>query len=182
MRYGSLEFAYAAPFANALAEDETFRIWILRQTKFSRIAPRAKLLNREMRERRAKSAQNWWRSHFTEKCRCDGCSGQETDILAIFEGNPGERFALHIEVKQPTDRFPPGKDQAKNYALRAQCWIKSPPKAILPHAEADTMLLCSASKLDEYTPHLPAFGAVVTFEEVAKQFPKAVAGSVMSAA
>ena len=182
MRYGSLEFAYAEPFAIALAEDEAFRIWILNQTKFSRVAPGAKLLNREMRERRGKTAENWWRSHYTEKCRCDGCSGQETDVLAIFEVTRGERFALHVEVKQPRDRFPAGKNQAQNYALRAQCWIKSPPKAILPHADADTMLLCSASKLDDYTPHLPAFGAIVTFEEVAKQFPKAVAAFLVSAA
>jgi hypothetical protein len=45
----------------------------------------------------------WNLSHCTEKCRCQGCSGQETDILAIFEAATGTRFGLHFEVKQPAD-------------------------------------------------------------------------------
>ena len=180
MRYGPLEFAYAEPFANTLATNEVFRTWVLNQTKFSRIAAGAKLLNQEMREKRGKIAENWWRSHYTEKCRCDGCSGQETDLLAIFEEASGRRFALHFEVKQPMDRFPVGKNQALNYALRSECWIRSPPKAVLRHDEASTVLICSASKLGEYAPHLPAFGAVITFEEVAERFPEAVATSMKS--
>lgn len=171
MLYGSIEFAYAEPFAEALATDPAFRAWVLRQTKFAALADEASLLHEAMRAKRGKSTATWWRSHFTEKCRCPGCSGQETDLLAVFEAKDGTRFALHIEVKQPTDRFPATKDQAANYALRAECWIRTPPKAVVPHSDAATLLLCSASKLAEYASHLPKFGTVLTFEAVAASFP-----------
>jgi hypothetical protein len=170
-RYGSKEFAYAEPFADALVDDPAFRSWVLRQTKFAAFADGSRVLSKEMQARRSSSSANWWRSHYTEK------SG-ETDILAIFEAPDGMRFALHFEVKQPADRFPTDKDQAANCADRADLWVKSAPKAVLPHKAASTVLLCSAKKLKEYAPHLPRFGAVVTFEEIARAFPKATSVSV----
>jgi len=173
MLYGSIEFTFAEPFANALADDPAFRSWVLRQTKFAAFAEEARLLQGEMRAQRNGSSATWWRSHFSEKCRCQGCSGQETDILAIFETATGTRFGVHFEVKQPTDKFPTNKDQAANYALRAKCWATSAPKAVVPHEDAATVLLCSASKLLEYAPHVPKFGTVITFEEVARIFPQA---------
>ena len=173
MLYGSLEYTYAEPFANALASDAGFRSWLLRRTKFGVFADKASLLHEEMQTRRGKGSATWWRSHYTEKCRCQGCNGQETDLLAIFEASAGLRFALHFEIKQPTDRFPANKDQAANYALRAACWAISPPKAVLPHSDAATALLCSASKLTEFAAHLPNFGSVITFEDVAAAFPHA---------
>ena len=173
MRYGSVEFTYAEPFANALVADAAFRSWVLRQSKFAAVAEGARLLHEEMRALRGGGTATWWRSHYSEKCRCQGCSGQETDILAIFESAAGIRFGLHFEVKQPTDKFPIQKDQAGNYALRAKCWATSAPKAVVPHADAATVLLCSASKLAEYAPHISKFGAVITFEEVAGAFPQA---------
>lgn len=173
MQYGSVEFAYAEPFANTLIIDPTFRSWVLRQTKFETFAEEARVLHDEMRAQRSGKSATWWRSHFTETCRCQGCSGQETDILAIFESATGIRFGLHFEVKQPADKFPAKKDQATNYALRAKCWATSAPKAVVPHSDAATILLCSASKLTEYEPHLSKFGAVITFEEIARAFPQA---------
>ncbi len=150
MRYGSVEFTYAEPFANALVEDPSFRTWVLRETKFSEFADEARILNDEMMALR-NGATTSWRSHYTEKCRCQGCSGQETDILAIFEGITGTRFALHFEVKHPRDKFPTNKDQAANYALRAKRWVDNPPQSVLPHEDAATVLLCSDSKLAERT-------------------------------
>jgi hypothetical protein len=173
MLYGSVEFSYAEPFANALVIDSAFRSWVLRQTKFEAVAEEARILHDEMRAQRSERASTWWRSHFTEKCRCPGCRGQETDILAIFETAKRTRFALHFEVKQPMDIFPTAQDQATNYALRAKCWVTSAPKAIVPHEDAATVLLCSTSKLPEYAPHLPKFGAVITFEMIARNFPSA---------
>ena len=126
-----------------------------------------------MKAKRSGGSANWWRSHYAEKCRCHGCRGQETDILAIFETATAARFAVHFEVKQPTDKFPVDRDQAGNYALRAKCWAISAPKAIVPHSDAATALLCSASKLVEYASHLPKFGTVITFEDVARTFPNA---------
>jgi hypothetical protein len=126
-----------------------------------------------MRTQRSKSSATWRRPHFTEKCRCQGCSGQETAILAIFEAASGMRFGLHFEVKRPADKFPTEKDQAANYALRAQCRVTSPPKGVVPHDDAATVLLCSASKLAEYSPHLSKLESVITFEDIAEMFPEA---------
>lgn len=173
MRYGSVEYAYAEPFANALVDDPAFRTWVLQQTKFATLAEGARPLYEEMKAKRSPSADSWWRSHYTERCRCQGCSGQETDLLAIFEAKNGTRFALHVEVKQPADNFSTKRDQAANYALRAKCWARSAPDAVLPHADADTVLLFSASKRGEYAPHIPKFGTALTFEEVASVFPRA---------
>lgn len=178
MRYGSVEFAYAEPFADALAADSAFSSWVLRRTKLAPVADVAILLHDEMRARRSAKADSWWRSHYTERCRCQGCSGQETDLLAVFDVAGRARVALHVEVKQPADDFPKNKDQAMNYALRAACWVRSPPLAVLPHHAADTLLLYSASRRSDYALNLPKFGAALTFEEVAREFPQATAGSV----
>src|SRR5689334_1556282 len=144
MRYGNLEFAYAVTIAEALADQDQFRSWVLSRSKFWESAANSRVLVEEMTAQRGKTAQTWWRSHYTEKCRCAGCSGQETDILAVFENAAGKRFALHFEVKQPTDRFPSGKDQAANYQTRAACWIDNPPKSVIRHSAASTCLLYAA--------------------------------------
>ena len=57
--------------------------------------------------------------------------------------------------------------------LSEKAAAKSAPKAVGPHDDAATVLLCSASKLAEYSPHLPKFGTVLTFKEVAETFPEA---------
>lgn len=93
----------AEPFARALVEDIAFRNWVIGRTEFASFAENSRLLNEEMHQKR--NAENWWRSHFTEKCRCADCSGKETDLLAIFETPTGFRFALHIEFKRPGDKF-----------------------------------------------------------------------------
>src|SRR5262245_63753508 len=121
MRYGTVEFRYAAPIAGALATDPAFRTWMLSKTEFAASAGDARLLHEEMKDWRSGVAANWWRSHFREKCRCQGCSGKETDLLAIFEDRTGQRFALHFEVKHPGDRFKPDGVQSRGYALRAAC-------------------------------------------------------------
>lgn len=173
MLYGSVEYAYAEPFANVLVTEPAFRSWVLRQTKFADFAEVSLVLHDDMKRQRSRSSATWWRSHFSEKCRCQGCRGQETDLLAVFEATTGVRFALHFEVKQPMDRFPADKDQAANYALRAKCWATSAPKSVIAHSDAATALLCSASMLGKYGPHLPKFGTVITFEDIAVAFPKA---------
>lgn len=170
MRYGSTEWAYAEPIARALQESPEFRTWFLSQTRFGMHARTAVLLHEEMKSQRSASAESWWRSHYTEKCRCPGCSGQETDLLAVFD-SPGSRFALHVEIKRPGDRFPAHKDQAGNYRLRAACWALKAPAAVLPHSDTDTILVCAESQLAEFTPHLPKFDAALTFDKIAAVLP-----------
>ena len=174
MRYGNIEWQYAEPIARALVESQDFRGWVLSRTQFAPYAAEATLLHTEMKARRSASAETWWRSHFTEKCRCRGCSGQETDLLAIFDARR-VRFALHLEIKRPGDKFPRNKDQAQNYGLRALCWARTPPYSVLPHHDADTMLIFSESQREEFSPHLEKFGRYLTFEEVGKALPADVA-------
>ncbi|MBV9551074.1 MAG: hypothetical protein JO256_15505 [Alphaproteobacteria bacterium] len=89
-------------------------------------------------------------------------------MLTIFEAR-GTRFAVHFEVKQPKDKF--GDKQAEAYPLRAACWVRQAPDSVLPHSDADTALLCSSTKLADYSEHLEHFGAIITFEEIAQHFP-----------
>jgi hypothetical protein len=172
MGYGPKELTYAEPFANALVSDPSFRTWVLQQTIFSAFAD-ARLLHRKMEIQR--NAKYWWRSHFTETCRCQGCSGQETDLLAIFETETDFRFALHVEVKHPGDNFKQGGHQAASYPIRAQCWATNgkTPANVLRHSMATTALLCSKTKLGEYAGHISHFATVLTFEEIKKRFPHA---------
>jgi hypothetical protein len=175
MGYGEKELTYAGPFDNALVSDPAFRTWVLQHTIFSTFVD-AQLLHREMQMKR--NAKYWWRSHFTEACRCQGCSGQETDLLAIFEAETGFRFAVHFEVKHPGDKFKEGGRQAASYPVRAQCWSsegKTPAK-VLRHSMATTALLCSNAKLIEYADDIPHFANVLTFEEIKRRFPNASPG------
>lgn len=132
MKYGSLEYQYSAPLAEALIDDASFRRWLLAKSVFAEHTD-AHLLNSEMAAHRRNDVAEWWRFHFTEKCRCEGCRGKETDFLAIFETKTGLRFGLHFEVKQPKDVFKKDGIQSRGYPLRAQCWVGNPPVSVLPH-------------------------------------------------
>jgi hypothetical protein len=169
MRYGSLEYKYAAPIAKALANNAAFREWLLLKSEFSEFSD-ARILHEEISAHRSNSAAEWWRFHFTEKCRCEGCSGKETDLLAIFESKSRIRFALHLEVKQPTDTFKSDGVQSRGYPLRARCWVDNPPTRVLPHHKTSTGLFFSEAKREEYAAHLPNFKAVITFEEIEREF------------
>jgi hypothetical protein len=171
--YGEKERQYAQPFAEGLVSDAAFRGWVLRQTEFASLADNARLLHAEMKQRRSGASQNWWRSHYTEACRCPGCSGKETDILAIFEAESGCRFAVHFEVKHPTDKFKKDGVQSRGYPLRASCWIAKPPSNVLPHHLATTALLFSAARAEEFAAHLPYFKTLITFESLRQNFPQA---------
>lgn len=171
MKYGGKELLYAEQIADALVNNSTFRTWVLMRTKFANLADDARLLNEEMKKQRSAVAQTWWRSHFTEKCRCFGCRGQETDLLAIFEGAEQKRFALHFEVKHPGDQFKVGGHQAEAYPVRAKCWTEKAPPNVLPHSDATVILLCSSDQLKKFSPHTDSFASVITFEEVERDFP-----------
>jgi hypothetical protein len=85
------------------------------------------------------------------------------------------RFALHIEVKYPGDRFKKAGRQAEAYPIRAQCWIAKTPKYVLPHARATTALLFSEQNRLKFAPHLKHFDTLITLEDVEKNFPNATA-------
>jgi hypothetical protein len=163
--YGPKEWLSAAPIAEALVASDTFRTWLISRTKFVEYARDARLLHEEMKLKRSRSAQTWWRSHFQEKCRCEGCCGQETDLLAIFESKDGFRFALHIEIKHSGDRFG-SRRQAKSYPLRAQCWVKRAPSKVLAHNDASTVLICDGTKHFSFQDDARHFDTVLFFENL----------------
>ncbi|WP_029587553.1 hypothetical protein [Bradyrhizobium sp. URHD0069] len=170
MKYGSIEYQYAAPIAQALVDDPDFRRWVLSKSVFAEFVD-ARILNKEIGRHRSNPTAEWWRFHFTEKCRCDGCSGKETDIFTIFESASGVRFALHFEIKQPKDKFKQDGIQSRGYPLRAQCWADKPPAKVLPHQRASTGIFFSEEKREEYEPHLQHFKTLITFEEIEREFP-----------
>jgi hypothetical protein len=80
---------------------------------------------------------------------------------------------LHVEVKQPTDRFNPKVEQGKRYQIRAACWAAASPLTVPAHSDACTLILCGERKLEDFAAEIEPFDAVVTFEEIAEKFPKA---------
>jgi hypothetical protein len=169
--YAKNEKRLTIPFAEALKTNAVFREWILEHTKFKASAGDALLLDKEMMAKRSKGAANWWVSHHHGACDCFGCKGgKETDLLAVFGAQTGLRFALHFEFKNPKDKFIRAKRQPEAYRLRAECWAKTPPNAVLPHHEAETVLVCS-DKLKDFDTHSGEFGATVTLERIEEVFP-----------
>jgi len=181
MEYGKLELAFSIPFVEAVECDAKFRDWVISRTPMAVYSNDCKVLNEEMITKRP-NANYYWRSFYTEKCRCSGCSGQETDILSIFESDD-TRFSLHVEVKQPTDNFKENGRQAESYPIRAACWANSDngPKNLVPHEHAATALLCSDSRLPDFSDHLNHFDTVITFEEITKIFPNIYPSELLAA-
>jgi hypothetical protein len=181
MKYAAKEKEFSEPFAHQLASDPAFLRWILDKTKFREL-DEAHVLADEMKRQRSKAATTWWGSHYTESCRCFGCEGSETDILAIVSDSHGRTVALHVEVKQPSDRFNVDRGQAERYPARAACWVSRTPPKVLPHEDACTILLCSSDKLSGLAAEAAYFDTVVTFEEIARDFPRATPSHVTPAA
>jgi hypothetical protein len=177
------EFRFGKPFADGLVNNLEFRKWVLKrmEKKVAKYADEAQLLDQKMLRERSEGTKYWWYHHYQEKCRCGGCSGQETDILAIFEtegdklSERDRRFAIHVEVKHPRDEFKEAKDgklsQAEAYRVRARCWVAKKPKRVLAHTDATTLLLCSETRRRDYEPHSKHFDKMITFEEIAMAFP-----------
>jgi hypothetical protein len=100
MIYGKNELEYAAPFANALANDRAFRIWVL-QTEFACFANDARPLQEEMKKRRSASAKTWWQSHFTEACRCAAAAAKRL-IYSRYSKWPDLDLPCTSKSKNPT--------------------------------------------------------------------------------
>jgi hypothetical protein len=169
--YGHKEHVYAEAFANALRDDPDFLKWVLGQTPFAG-RDGVHVIWDEMITKRPK-AKFWWKNYWTGSCKCLGCSGSETDVFVALQDVSRRRFALHIEVKQPTDRFDPAKRQGERYSVRAACWARAAPATVPVHAEAGTIILCSETKRVNFTAEIQYFDACITFEEIARTFPNA---------
>jgi hypothetical protein len=143
----------------------------LEQTEFASYCHTAVLLDEEQRAFRSPSAENWWRSYWAGRSYRykNECGERETDLFAIFQAESGFRFALHVEVKAPGDRF--GLEQARDYRRRAACWAGAErnPKTVLPHDKATTVLCCERTFADEHAAEALQFTSIVTFEEIAER-------------
>jgi hypothetical protein len=166
-RYGSEEYRYARPLADGLVADPAFRTWFIGRTVFREYADTSRLLHDEQMQRRAASAENWWRSCWTMSCACGDCRQRETDLLAIFQTQDDYRFALHVEVKSPGDRF--GVDQAADYVRRAACWTgrERAPRTVLPHDAATTVIVCDRAFSVLNDAAISLFATVIIHEDVA---------------
>jgi hypothetical protein len=169
LKYGPEEYRYARPIAGGLIDNAPFRIWLLEKTRFREDAKMAQPLHKEQKARRTVRAENWWRCYYVKNssCSCGDCGERETDLLAIFSTPQDYRFALHVEVKSPHDKF--SLDQAKDYGRRANCWKgrEKAPRTVLPHDEATTVLACERSFVSKNANHASLFDTVVSFDEIA---------------
>lgn len=117
---GRIPVSAAPPISLRIADclgacgKRTFQKWGLSRSVFAELSD-AKPLDREMQIHRKNDMSKWWRFHFTKKCHCDGRSGNETDLLAMFESKTRLRFAMHFAVKQPTDKFKADGVQSRGY-------------------------------------------------------------------
>jgi hypothetical protein len=99
-------------FSENVRNSEQFRVWILRQTKFSAYADVARLLSEE--EFLIRPRRFWWRHWWC--ANIPGCGEKETDIFLVFDTPEKLRFALHIENKMTNSKFTPM--QAECYRAR----------------------------------------------------------------
>jgi len=114
VKYGEREYAYAAPIAAALGTNPEFRRWVLHHTKFASLASSSRVLVEEMKARRSPRSSDWWRSHYSQKCQCDGCRGRETDLLAIVELSVTQDDDGSVWISWTDFRFVAGRYQLRN--------------------------------------------------------------------
>lgn len=156
-------------FADKLASDESFQNWLLNQCGFSSDIGYCRLMHQEQLDLRSSDTAPWWRHWFTEKCRCDGCSGKETDIFAVFERSEWrDRFALHIECKLAGATFT-SPMQAPGYRLRAECWAGK--ARFLYYKHYATVLLAPKEFLERESEAAKFFDYHLSFTAVAEHLP-----------
>ncbi len=154
--YGPIEFTYCNPVVTMLAENDDFRTWFLRETKFSELAAPARSLKSEQMQLdyrvRGRYRQHWWRDYNCgDRCQCnvtglDGKKRMQTDAFVVFEVlllDKPYRFAVHIECKQPGEKI--NDRQGEGYRVRSKCWsgAERRPRTVLEHHDAISILICS---------------------------------------
>jgi hypothetical protein len=156
MKYGSVEYQYAAPIAQGLIEDGAFRHWVLSKSKFSNLSD-ARILHEEMKAHRRNPTAEWWRFYFAEGCRC-----QPKDKFKADGVQSPARWVCRTHHRD-NHRF--GDEQAwwsrqaidpiwtsrqlwvRGYPLRAQCWMG---KAHLKFVASQPCLVCGRSPADAH--------------------------------
>lgn len=92
----------------------------------------------------------------------------ETDVLVVFESDPGRRFAVHIENKLSTGSFTPY--QVEMYPIRAEKWRGD--SRYQNYQDWDTVLIAPVQFVDLNKADCLKFGQIVTHEELAEFIPE----------
>lgn len=150
-------------FAEKVSNSRKFQEWLLGRTRFSAIAKKLTLLNKEQAEAKPqKKPENWWRHWW---CRLDDGTESETDIFLVFESKgTGERVALHIEDKPPHGEFTP--NQCENYDRRDR--FMSNKRQFMNYGEFETILLAPKALATRNSGQIEHFGVFLSYEEVAE--------------
>jgi hypothetical protein len=169
--YGHIEHCYCAPVAEALAKDHSFASFMLDRTGIMGWQGDFRCMKREQAQLR-KTAKFWWKNVFCPEstCKCESLKGREVDILVVFARNDGARLGLHIECKNPDDRFRVG--QAENYRDRLSCWTQPGrgPRTIPAHEIAVSLLICDRDNKHSSN-DINQFNGIVYFDEIAQRLP-----------
>ncbi len=162
-----MEFLYSWPIAAALEQSDDFRSFVLNKTKFCDDSHDAQLLKQEQLKKRSKNTSFWSRHPYCERTSCPYASCGETDLLAVFELSSQKRFAIHFEIKQPTDKG--HETQPERYSGRMQCWsdFNTRPQSILPHGDAASIVVCGTSFAEKAPEWVGIFDTLITTEELA---------------
>lgn len=164
--YGAIEHSYCEPVAERLACDTSFASFFLDRAGVGGWSASFRCLKHEQTQ--ARRSKYWWKNVYCPEghCRCEGMRGRELDILAVFERDDGQRLGLHIECKNPQDRF--HENQAKHYADRIACWVQQErwPRTVLPHQLARSLLICDRANRHDWS-SLSHFNGIIFFDEIA---------------
>jgi hypothetical protein len=147
----------------ALQENVSFRQWFVNKTRFKGIIPKVVW---------SRSDNPWCRVEIelmnsqtgkTEIVMRDG----ETDVLFVFQDEPGRRRALHIENKLSSGKFT--LYQPEVYEARAKFWVRNPSYG--NYDEWDTVLVAPSSFAKRHATLAQKFGTVIPHEEIADYVP-----------
>jgi hypothetical protein len=170
--YGHKEHLYCEPVAEALASDMAFARFFIERAKVTDWDEDFFCLKSEQLRLRSK-ALFWWKNVFCSEysCQCSNLKGTEVDIHVVFEQSDGKRLGLHIECKNPDDRFHSG--QSARYRERLSCWGQPErgPKTIPRYDKAASILICERNNSHNPT-DLAEFDGVIFFDEIQKWIPE----------
>lgn len=151
-------------FAERVAQSHEFRSWLLSRTKFAKLWPVARLLQKEQAETRP--GKTWWRNWW---CRLPEFESDfATKILLVFEiEQTNLRFALHVENMPPFAAFE--EKQAESCKPRAlQMMLRG---RNLGYMDFETVLLAPQAFITS-EPRAELFDRRIPYETIAGFLPE----------
>jgi hypothetical protein len=166
--YGRIEHSYCEPVADALVNRADVVSYLLKAAGSPAWNEPLRCLNKEQAKMR--KGKFWWKNAYSNACTCPGLHGREIDIAAVFERECGDRIGLHIECKNPADKFHNG--QSESYAIRKTCWAKSGScfRTLPKHHDTVIILLCN--RINKHSVEdTRVFDAMIFFDQLSELIP-----------